>query len=225
MLGITCLMLSAICIPLLSAADSATTEDFMPRPDFAGDWRQDHARSDQWDAEWRLAAYELQRRAYARQRRGDASPWVMGDARRQTRALMAKAQLADLASRHAALHISQTAERVRIDRRDEPPLICSTRAGRHEMFTSIHGTEQCRWIRDQLTFEIQLAEGTTIHHRFSRDAGGDTLILLTRVSGPGSPPVDLRRYFVRDDRSAPSFECVPTLTRGRVCSTDTGVEP
>ncbi|MCC5872801.1 MAG: hypothetical protein JJU22_10425 [Gammaproteobacteria bacterium] len=195
----------------------------MLRPNFAGHWEQDYARSDRWDDELYRAVNELQREAVVRHQRGDGGPWVLGNARRQARSVMAKARLADMITRQGGFEIIQTRDQVRIERADDAPLICSTRSDRQETFTSVHGRESCAWERRQLLFEVELPEGVTIQHRFSLDPGGEALSVLTRVSSQGAPPFDLRQFYLRYDKSAESFRCVQTLSRGQVCSTeDTG---
>lgn len=190
------------------------------RPNFAGHWEQDYARSDRWDDEMYRSINQLQREALVRQQRGDGGPWVLGNARRQARSVMAKARLADMVTRQGAFEITQTGEQVRIERADDAPLICSTLLDQQENFASIHGRESCGWERRQLIFEIALPEGVTLQHRFSLDPGGDGLSVLTRVSSSDAPPFDLRQFYLRYDESAARFRCVQTLSQGRVCSTE-----
>lgn len=195
-------------------------QDTVLRPNFAGNWEQDYARSDRWDDELYRAVNELQREAVIRQQRGDGGPWVLGNARRQARSVMAKARLADMVTRQGGFEIVQTRDQVRIERADDAPLICSTLADRQDTFTSIHGQESCAWERRQLLFEVALPEGVTIQHRFSLDPGGDALSVLTRVSSHDAPSFDLRQFYLRYDKSAAAFRCVQTLSQGQVCSTE-----
>jgi len=190
------------------------------RPNLSGSWEMDYARSDRWDDELHRTVNQLQREALLRHQRGDGGPWVLGNARRQARAIMAKARLADMVTRQGAFDITQTSDQVRIDRVDDAPLICSTDPKRQETFSSSHGQESCAWDRRQLLFEIALPEGVTIQHRFSLDSGGDGLSVLTRVSSRDAPPFDLRQFYVRFDKAESSFQCLQTLSQGRVCSTE-----
>ena len=194
--------------------------DTLLRPSFAGNWEQDYARSDRWDDELYRAVNQLQREAVIRHQRGDGGPWVLGNARRQARSVMAQARLANMVTRQGAFEIIQTREQVRIERADDAPLICSTLTDRQDTFTSVHGRESCAWERRQLLFEVALPDGVTIQHRFSLDPGGDALSVLTRVSSRDAPPFDLRHFYRRYDKSAASFRCVQTLSQGQVCSTE-----
>lgn len=195
-------------------------QDLRSRPDFSGNWEMDYARSDRWDDELHRTVNQVQREALLRHQRGDGGPWVLGNARRQARAIMAKARLADMVTRQGAFHITQTSDQVRIDRVDDAPLICSTDPKRQETFSSSHGHESCAWDRRQLLFEIALPQGVTIQHRFSLDPGGDGLSVLTRVSSSDAPPFDLRQFYVRFEEAEASFQCLQTLSQGRVCSTE-----
>lgn len=209
--------------PPAKAVD-ARVQEILLRPNFGGSWEQDYARSDRWDDELYRSVNQLQREALQRQQRGDGGPWVLGNARRQARAVMAKARLANMVTRQGAFHITQSNDQVRIERDGDAPLICSTLEDRQEIFSSVHGRESCAWERRQLLFEIALPEGVSIQHRFSLDPGGDGLSVLTRVSSPDAPPFDLRQFYLRYDPSAARFRCVQTLSQGQVCSTETKTE-
>ncbi|MCC5887098.1 MAG: hypothetical protein JJT88_11755 [Gammaproteobacteria bacterium] len=218
--------------PLASASETAApaaqdqrVQNTILRPNFTGHWEQDYARSDRWDDELYRTVNELQREALLRHQRGDGGPWVLGNARRQARSVMAKARLADMVTGQGAFEIVQTREQVRIERAGDAPLICSTITDRQETFDSVHGRESCAWERQQLLFEVVLPEGVTIEHRFSLDPGGDAMSVLTRVSSRDAPPFALRQFYQRYDKSTASFRCVQTLSRGQVCSTeDPGAE-
>lgn len=218
-------MLPFLPLPSASADTAAQARDervqnTVLRPNFTGHWEQDYARSDRWDDELHRTVNELQREALLRHQRGDGGPWVLGNARRQARAVMAKARLADMVTGQGVFEIIQTPEQVRIERPGDAPLICSTLTDHQETFDSMHGRESCAWERRQLLFEVALPEGVTIQHRFSLDPGGDALSVLTRVSSPDAPPFALRQFYQRYDKAAASFRCVQTLSRGQVCSTE-----
>lgn len=226
MLGVV-LLAAALSSPVLAAAgESPATsileqrlQDRPSRPHLAGHWEQDYARSDRWDDEMYRSINQLQREALVRHQRGDGGPWVLGNARRQARSVMAKARLAAMVTAQGAFEITQTDQQVRIERADDAPLICSTLLDEQDTFVSIHGRETCRWERRQLVFEVALPEGVTLQHRFSLDPGGDGLSVLTRVSSSDAPPFDLRHFYLRYESSAAAFRCVQTLSQGRVCST------
>ena len=227
LLGAAVLVWASLAPPLAGATGAPGTtagqervQDVLLRPNFAGSWEQDFARSDRWDDELYRSVNQLQREALLRHQRGDGGPWVLGNARKQARTVMAKARLADMVTRQGAFEIVQDRDQIRIERADDAPLICGTREDRQVTFNSVHGRESCAWERRQLLFEVALPEGVTIQHRFSLDPGGDALSVLTRVSSPDAPPFDLRQFYLRYDKSAASFRCVQTLSRGQVCSTE-----
>ncbi|TVS14331.1 MAG: hypothetical protein EA417_15330 [Gammaproteobacteria bacterium] len=203
--------------PQASAGDAEQLEDRLLRPDFGGHWEKDYGRSDHWEQALHRTVQQVHQQAQLQQRRGDSHPTAISSARRQTRAIISKARLAEMITRPDSVRIVQTGELIRIERPDDAPLICSTRETRQATFDNVHGSESCGWSRDQLVFDIQLAEGVSIQHRF--DVEGETLSMLTRVSSRGSRSFDLRHFFTRYEPRSSGLECVQTLTQGQVCST------
>ncbi len=205
--------------------DAAAESDLPPRPDFSGQWEKSYARSDHWELELRRAIQEVHQQAQLRQSRGDGHPMAISQARRQARALLAKGRLAEMLTRPEALEIVQEDAQIRIERQGDAPLVCGTREDRQTVFDTVHGSETCHWVRDHLVFEIGLAEGVTIHHRFIVDDAGEQLRMDTRVSSRHSRPFELRQFYMRHDEPRGQLTCVQTLTQGRVCSTERGAGP
>ncbi len=214
-------LLAAMCLhgPQASATQAPELEDLPLRPDFGGHWEKDYGRSDHWEQELHRTVQQVHQQAQLQQRRGDSNPAAISGARRQARAIISKARLAEMITRPDSMRIVQTGELVRIERPDDAPLICSTRENRQATFDNVHGSESCGWSRDQLVFDIQLAEGVSIQHRFDVDTEGETLRVLTRVSSRSSRSFDLRHFFTRYEARSTGLECVQTLTQGQVCST------
>lgn len=219
---------------LLTAAAGAASEtgrdvsvarDVSPRPDFSGHWEKSFARSDHWEVELRRAIQQVHQQAQLRHSRGDGNPMAISQARREARALLAKGRLAEMLTRPEALEIVQEEAQIHIERQGDAPLICGTGEERQTVFDTVHGSETCHWVRDHLVFEIGLAEGVTIHHRFIVDDAGEQLRMDTRVSSRHSRPFELRQYFSRHDEPRGRLTCVQTLTQGRVCSTESGAGP
>jgi hypothetical protein len=188
------------------------------RPNFAGAWEKDFGRSDSWENELERTIDQLNREMQRQQGRGDGGGIGMNSPRRGAGNLIAHARLAELITRQNTLRIVQNADEIRIERRGDSALICSTHNNTLDTFTSVHGSEYCGWDRLQLVFQITLAEGVFIEHRFSVDPSGETLSMLTSVSSRNSIPFNLIQFFTRYDAPLDNVDCVQTLSRGQVCS-------
>ncbi len=186
------------------------------RPNFQGTWEKDFARSDKMEDELRRTIDELNREMQRQQSR-DGGSLGSGGGRRAGN-IVAHARLAELISRQTTMQISQTDSEVRIERNGDAALVCSTRNNMDDTFTSIHGSEYCGWDRQQLVFEITLSEGVNILHRFSVDPDGQSLSMLTSISSRNSVPFNLIQFFNRYDAPGDGYNCVQTLSRGRVCT-------
>ncbi len=159
------------------------------------------------------------------QGRGDAGPIGMSGSRRNVGNLIAHARLAELITRPTTMRIVQSDNEVRIERPGDAALVCGTANVDADNFQSPHGTEYCGWDRQQLVFQIVLADGVYIEHRFSVDPGGESLSMLTSVSSRGSLPFNLISFYNAYDAPEDGIHCVQTLSRGRVCSALSPEEP
>ena len=116
------------------------------------------------------------------------------------------------------MEIKQDRNEVRIERAGEAPLVCSLEYGPMSTFSSAHGTEICGWDEQQLVFQITLPEELVITHRFTVDADGQELRMVTSIRSKSSAPFNLRQSFNRFDSAGDTLNCIMTATRGRVCS-------
>jgi hypothetical protein len=142
----------------------------------------------------------------------------MSGSRRGVGNLVAHARLAELITRQTTMRITQAGDEVRIERQGDAALVCSTLTDIENTFSSAHGSELCGWDRLQLVFQIMLAEGVLIEHRFSVDPSGEELSMLTSVSSRGSTPFNLMSFYTRYEAPGDGINCVQTLSRGLVCS-------
>lgn len=195
------------------------------RLDFSGSWEKDFGRSDNWEDELGRQLRIRQEQA-ARQQAGlstGTGPAVsignlnLGGGRGGA-SIIDMARLAAYISRQNTLNIIQTESEIRIERAGEAPLVCALEEGPMATFESEHGQEICGWENQQLIFVINLPGELVIQHRFSVSADREQLGLVTSVRSRDSAPFNLRQSFYRFDAPAESFDCVLTLSRGRVCS-------
>lgn len=188
------------------------------RPYFAGSWQKDFARSDKWEDEVQRVIDQLNREMQRQQGRSDGGAVGMSGSRRGAGNLIAHARLAELITRQTTMRITQEGDEVRIERQGDAALTCSTLTDIEDTFSSAHGSELCGWDRLQLVFQIILAEGVLIEHRFSVDPSGEELSMLTSVSSRGSMPFNLMSFYTRYDAPGDGINCVQTLSRGLVCN-------
>jgi len=195
------------------------------RLDYSGSWEKDFGRSDTWQDELNRMLRIRQEQA-ARQQAGlpgGGGPAIsvgninVGSGRGGA-SIIDLARLAEYISRQTTMQIIQDREQIRIERRGEAPLICSLEAGPMATFSSTHGSEVCGWDQQQLVFRITLPDELVIIHRFSVAADRTQLRMVTSISSRGSAPFNLRQTFNRYEAPADEYNCVLTLSRGRVCS-------
>lgn len=188
------------------------------RPNFEGSWEKDFGRSDKWDVELQRTIDQLNREMERSQGRGDGGSIGISNPRRGAGNLISHARLAELITRQTTMRIVQTDAEVRIERPGDAALICSTASSEEDSFNSPHGKEYCGWDRQQLVFQISLADGVLIEHRFSVDPSGESLSMLTSVSSRNSLPFNLISFYTSYDAPEDGIHCLQTLSRGRVCS-------
>ena len=223
-------------VGLLLGGETGLAQDDLPvldlnrplRLDFSGSWEKDFGRSDSWEDELGRMLRIRQEQA-ARQQAGVSSgrgPSVsLGNINLNRSgggaSIVDLARLAEYISRQTTINIVQDREQIRIERRGEAPLVCGLGDTPTQPFDSIHGSEVCGWENQQLVFVITLPEELVIQHRFSVAADGEQLQMLTSIRSGNGAPFNLRQTFNHFDAPADSFDCVLTLSRGRVCSQNT----
>lgn len=197
------------------------------RLNFSGSWEKDFRRSDRWDEELTRMMRIRQEQA-ARQQSGSGQlgrgPAVsLGNINLNSRpgrsaSIVDMARLAEYISRQTTMLIIQDRNEIRIERNGEAPLICSLEDGPLETFSSVHGEEICGWDQQQLVFRITLPEDLQIMHRFTVSSDKSELRMVTSITSRGSAPFNLIQAFNYYDAPADRFNCVQTVSRGRVCS-------
>ena len=223
LLGLTALDLSAQTTGDLPVLD-------LNRPirlNFSGSWEKDFRRSDNWEDELGRTMRIRQQVAAQQTTQGRSRslpPISIGNlnlplSRGRGANIVDVARLAEYISRQSTMEITQTRDEIRIERRGEAALICGIEYKVTETFANQHGVELCGWEGQQLVFQIMLPDDLVIWHRFSVSSDQQLLNLITSVSSKGAEPFNLIQAFNRYDLPAnPEFECVQTLSRGRVCN-------
>lgn len=196
------------------------------RLNFSGSWEKDFRRSDNWEDELGRTMrirQEVAARQSTQGRSRSLPPISIGNvnlprSRGRGANIVDVARLAEYISRQSTLEITQTRDEIRIERRGEAALVCGIDFVVTETFANQHGVEVCGWDGQQLVFQIMLPDDLVIWHRFSVSSDQQLLNLITSISSKGAEPFNLIQAFNRYDAPSVEFECLQTLSRGRVCN-------
>lgn len=197
--------------------------------DFSGSWEMDYGQSDNIQAKLDTMVRELRRQAERRNRNAaisnqgpGASLMVGGSGANSGASIMGLARMAELITRSPLLEVQQDEDSIKIKREESFALTCEFHPGQFHSVETPFGTEVCGWQAHQLVFRILLPEGLTIQHVFTLGPEGERLnIATTIVSDQVTYPFTLNRVFNRFVPGSRGYRCTQTLSRGRVCTTET----
>ena len=198
--------------------------DNTARVSLEGFWELDLGQSDNIQARLDTLVRELVERA-RRQAEGRADRgggMVIGAAGSNSApSIIGLAKMADMITSSQLLEITQGKNDILIKRENNFALSCEFYKGSGQPLESAFGTEVCGWDSHQLLFRIYLPDGLSIQHRISLGSSGDRLNIATTVySDRVSYPFTLNRVFERYKPDRDGIRCEMTLTRGKVCTTE-----
>ena len=210
------------CSSSTPALQSASQE----RVDFSGFWELDYGQSDNIQSQLNALVRDLRRQAErAAKASGDSRGAIsMGTAGGTNSApsIIGLAQMADLITQSQLLEIEQGPNDIRVKREGDFALTCEFFSGDSQLVENPLGTEICGWNGHQLIFRIYLPEGLSIQHRLSLSPSAERMgIATTVVSDRVSQPFTLNRVYNRYTPGEAGYTCEITLTRGKVCTTET----
>jgi hypothetical protein len=196
--------------------------------DFSGSWELDYGQSDNIQAKLDAMVRDLRREAERRNRNAamstqgpGASLVVGGGGANSGASILGLARMAELITRPPLLEIKQDEHNIRVKREESFALTCEFHPGQFHTVETPFGTEACGWDGHQLVFRILLPEGLSIQHVFTLGPQGQRLnIATTVVSDQVSYPFTLNRVFNRFVPGNRGYRCTQTLSRGRVCTTE-----
>jgi hypothetical protein len=194
--------------------------------DFSGFWEMDYGESDNIQLEINRLVREMRRRAEQRARNGGDSRGggiSMGAGGYNSGpSIIGLAEMADMITQSQLLEVEQGEQEVSIKREDSFALSCEFYGDYFQSVETPFGKETCGWDSHQLLFRILLPEGLSIQHRFTMGPSGARLnVATTVVSDRVSTPFTLNRVYTRYEPGATGISCEITLTRGKVCTTET----
>ena len=196
--------------------------------DFTGYWEMDYSDSDNIQVTIDSMVRELRRRAERQangnmnsSRSGGALSMGGGGGYNSAPSILGLAQMADMITQAQLLEVKQQEHEVEIKREQSFALSCEFYGDYFHTEETPFGTETCGWDSHQLLFRILLPEGLSIQHRFTLGPSGDKLnVATTVVSDRVSYPFTLNRVYNRYEPGASGISCELTLTRGKVCTTE-----
>lgn len=189
--------------------------------DFSGSWELDYGQSDNVQQKLDSLVRELQRNAERRAQTGVQQGPVIGLGINGGAAILGVVRLADQITQSPLLEIRQDTQEIRVQREGDFDLSCEFHPGKLHRVETPFGTEICGWKAHQLVFSLFLPDGLRIEHVMTVGAAGQKLNIATTVmSGQVSFPFLLNRVYNRFEPGATGYHCEMTLTRGRVCTTE-----
>lgn len=218
-------------LPLFAACSTSETTlegQGSVEVDFSGSWELDYSQSDNIQAKLDSMVRELRRQTERRNRaagmtnQGPGASLIMGGGGTNSgSSIIGLARMAELITRSPLLQIEQDIHEIKVKREESFALSCEFHPGQLHSVETPFGTEVCGWEEHQLVFRILLPEGLSIQHVMTLGPDGERLnIATTVISEQVSYPFTLNRVFNRFVPGSRGYRCTQTLTRGRVCTTE-----
>ena len=219
-------LLSSVCLLLActSGRQQASQAQNSKPVDFTGSWELDYSQSDNIQARLNSLVRELrrdmERRNQGGMQQGPAAVSFGGSGANSAPSVIGLAQMAEMITRSALLEIEQDEHEIKVKREENFALGCEFHGGQFHTVETPLGSESCGWSSHQLVFRILLPEGLSIQHVMTLGPEGERLnVATTVVSDQVSYPFTLNRVFNRFEPGSSGYSCKMTLTKGRVCTT------
>lgn len=187
--------------------------------DFSGSWEVDFSQSESVRDVYTRTVHQLQRDLERRSRGQPEQQAMLAAGAISGEGLYTLARMAEVVTEPQLLDIRQDANEITVKREGSFALQCDFRSDLER--TSAFGRETCEWRDHQLFFRVELPDGLIIVHRFILAPDGRRLQMATTLfSKQASQPFTVARVFNRYDPTRSGFTCRQTLTRERVCTTE-----
>jgi hypothetical protein len=185
--------------------------------DMSGNWEKDFQLSDDFETEFNLYMFDIQRRINPQQD-GINRGFGGGGASGSMESIVGLARFTEEITRMPILNIEQDRSRVNIDREDDFALFCEFFNRQNIVTETPFGTEQCGWNREQLLFLLNLTDGLQIYYQVTLSPDSRQLNITTTVtSDQVSTAMTISNYYRRYDVPESNIDCILTLTRNNVC--------
>ncbi len=218
-------LLVAACTQQPTRATAVRSNQSSMPADLSGLWGRDYFRGDdvnraldQWFRRLRRAAPDLRPAGLPEL---DNAGTISSS--RDVTSILALARLADELTRPRYFTILQTEHEISVEREDDFDIFCGFYDGVAQGAKTSYGEEICGWNGDQFVSRLILPDGLLVSHRFTVAPEGDELHVATTVSSStAGMSFTLSRFYKKYEPSGSLFNCIDTLSRNRVCSTEEG---
>jgi len=187
--------------------------------DMSGNWEKDYQLSDDFETEFNLYMFDIQRRLNPQSENINRSTtFGSGAAVGNRESVIGLARFTEEITRMPLLQIEQDRARMRIKREDDFALLCEFFNRQTSVTQTPFGTEECGWNGEQLLFMLYLTDGLRIFYQVTLSPNGQQLNITTTVSSATvSTPLTISNYYRRYDIPESDIDCILTLTRNNVC--------
>jgi len=188
--------------------------------DMSGHWEKDYQLSDDFETEFNLYLYDVQRRLNPQSDGLNRSgTFITGPAAGASmEAVVGLARFTEEITRMPLLEITQDRSRISIDREEDFALFCEFFNRQVASTVTPFGTEQCGWNGEQLLFQLNLGDGLRILYQVTMSGDGRQLNITTTVSSSQvASPITISNYYRRYEVPETDIDCILTLTRNNVC--------
>ena len=187
--------------------------------DMSGNWEKDYQLSDDFETEFNLYMFDIQRRLNPQSENINRSTtFGSGAAVGNRDSVIGLARFTEEITRMPLLQIEQDRARMRIKREDDFALLCEFFNRQTSVTQTPFGTEECGWNGEQLLFMLNLTDGLRIFYQVTLSPNGQQLNITTTVSSATvSTPLTISNYYRRYDIPESDIDCILTLTRNNVC--------
>lgn len=189
--------------------------------DMSGNWEKDYQLSDDFETEFNLYLFDIQRRMNPQTdglNRNSTIGIGAGGGGGSMETVVGLARFTEEITRMPVLQIEQDRSRVQIDREEDFALFCEFFNNQTALTQTPFGTEQCGWNGNQLLFQLNLQDGLRIFYQVTLSPNGQQLNITTTVTSSQVPTsLTISNYYRRYDIPENDIDCILTLTRNNVC--------
>ncbi len=222
-------LLGLLCLSACGGAPSRAVTNQPPAAvDFSGFWELDYSQSD--NIQDRLNGLVRDLRKQSAQRANAAGIYQQTGAgliiggtggTNSGASIIGLAQMADLVTQSQLLEIQQDEHDIKVKRELDYALTCEFFPGQYHTVETPLGREICGWDGHQLIFRTVLPEGLTIQQVLTLGADRRRLnIATTVISDRVTSPFTVNRVYNRYQPQDNGYTCKMTISRGRVCTTE-----
>jgi hypothetical protein len=224
--GLLCLSLAGCSSEPRKSSTVPNRADY--QVDFSGFWELDYGQSDNIQVNLNGLVRDVQKQNRQRAQAGGMYQQASGGmliggpgTTNSGASVLGLAQMADLVTQSPLMEIVQDQHKIKVKREEDFALTCEFYLGQYHTVETPLGKEICGWNRHQLIFKMVLPEGLTIQHIMSLGPDGQWLNVATTVTSDRvTSPFTVNRVYARYEPTDDGYSCKQTISRGRVCTTE-----